>query len=70
MCDNCSDNDISVRCFKNAGFFAARQVIFNLMMKDISFQVGPINLVIIMNSLTLEKWANKLGGRRICARNL
>ena len=45
MCDNYSDNDISVRYIKNAGVFAARQLVFNLMMEDISFQVGPINLV-------------------------
>ena len=69
MCDNYSDNDISVRCFKNAGVFAARQLVFNLKIKDIRFEIGPLILT-IMNNITLKKWANKLGSRRNCARNL
>ena len=70
MCDDHSEIDISVRCFKKAGVSADWQLVFNLMMEDISFHSGSMNLGIVMNSLTLKKWTNKLGSGRYCAWNL
>ena len=70
MCDDHSEIDISVRCFKKAGVSADWQLVFNLMMEDISFHSGSMNLGIVMNSLTLKKWTNKLGSGRYFAWNL
>ena len=70
MCDDHSENYVSVRCFKKAGISADWQLVFNQMMEDISFHSRSINLRIIMNSLTLKKWTNKLGSGRNSAWNL